>query len=552
MINPHAVELTSLLLLPPLLLGFAAAERRLAPARRVFSRLASRRWLAAISVGVAAVALRAALLPIHPPPEPAKMDEYSYLLSADTLASGRLANPAHPFWIHFETNGVLSQPAYVSKYPPAQGIALAAGLLLFHSAWAGVCLSIALMCAAIVWMLQGWVPPRWALLGGIVVLLRIAAGSYWIDSYWGGAAAAIGGALLYGALPRLMRRPAVGHGLALGAGLAILANSRPYEGLVLALPALIVLAVWAIRRSPFPWRALVPMLAVLGITAAAMVASNRAATGSPWVMPYQVHEAQYAVAPLFWFQQLRPEPVYHHPVMRALWTGGAREFYQWNFRVGLLAASLTKLNRLWTFFLGPLLTVPLLALPWLARRRDLRLVFIVLAVFAAGLLLEIDAVPHYAAPATALIYLVVVQCLRQFAALHGKLRLLAPAVAAALASVLVLCYSLETGGYTFLHEHYSWCFVKPGNLERARILKHLEALPGKHLVMVRYGPEHEPFEEWVYNRASIDDAKVVWAREMDPASNGALQRYFASRRIWLLEPDRPNPAPEPYPNRPPS
>jgi hypothetical protein len=57
----------------------------------------------------------------------------------------------------------------------------------------------------------------------------------------------------------------------------------------------------------------------------------------------------------------------------------------------------------------------------------------------------------------------------------------------------------------------------------------------RHLVIVRYGPEHSPDKEWVYNNANIDGAKVVWAREMDPAQNRRLLEYFQDRRAWLLE-----------------
>jgi hypothetical protein len=72
---------------------------------------------------------------------------------------------------------------------------------------------------------------------------------------------------------------------------------------------------------------------------------------------------------------------------------------------------------------------------------------------------------------------------------------------------------------------------------RANILKQLEAAHEDSLVVVRYRQDHDPGDEWVYNSADIDHARVVWAREMDPASNQKLLDYFAGRRVWLVEPD---------------
>jgi hypothetical protein len=53
---------------------------------------------------------------------------------------------------------------------------------------------------------------------------------------------------------------------------------------------------------------------------------------------------------------------------------------------------------------------------------------------------------------------------------------------------------------------------------------------------VRYGPEHVVDDEYVYNPADIDGAKVVWARDMGQAGNDELTHYFSNRQIWLLQP----------------
>ena len=55
--------------------------------------------------------------------------------------------------------------------------------------------------------------------------------------------------------------------------------------------------------------------------------------------------------------------------------------------------------------------------------------------------------------------------------------------------------------------------------------------------MVRYRPDHNPLQEWVYNGANIDGSKVVWARDMGAEKNEELIKYFKNRQVWLVEPD---------------
>ena len=124
---------------------------------------------------------RLALLPVLPVPQPFQPDEFGHLLLAQTFAAGRLANPTHPMWRYFETLYVLHQPTYTSLYPIAQGMFLAVPLALGASPWLGVCLSMGLMCAALAWMLQGWLPPKWALAGAMIAGLRLSVARYCLN-----------------------------------------------------------------------------------------------------------------------------------------------------------------------------------------------------------------------------------------------------------------------------------------------------------------------------------------------------------------------------------
>jgi hypothetical protein len=513
-----------------------SASRRI---KSVFGNLARKKRLSVAVIGLLCLSVRAALLPILGVPVPAVHDEFSYLLAADTYAHGRLTNPTHPMWIHFETFHVIQQPTYMSIYPPGQGLVLALGMRLGHP-WIGVLLTTALMCSAITWMLQGWLPPTWALLGGFLAMLQLGLLSYWMNSYWGGSLAAIGGALLLGALPRLKRHANTSDALLMALGLAILANTRPYEGFVLSLAVALILLAWMIKQNgpslKFLLRRVVaPISAVLFVTAIAMACYNYRVMRDPFRMPYEAEFTKYERALAFLWQPPRPELTYRHPMLARFYTKQFQDFEDSRTLSGLCQHILVVVLSGWIFFVGPVFTLALLAFPGAMHDRRMRAPLLIAAVFSAAVLVETWVHPHYFAPATALFYLVVMQCMRHLRHWQWGRR---PIGLALVKAIPLSCCALVLLRITAIAAHAQMEPKWPrGNLARARILRALENQPGKNLVLVRYDPAHDPNSEWVYNAADIDRAKVVWARDMGQHDNEELLQYFKNRRIWIVDPD---------------
>ena len=487
-------------------------------------KIAERRamWIALFTL--APLLIRLAALPWLPIPSPKLHDEYSQLLSADTAAAGRLANPTHPQWRHFETIYVLQQPSYSSIYPPGVGAALAVGQRLFGHPWFGAQIASALTCGAVCWLLFSLVPPIWAIAGSLLYASRLGNFSYWADSYIGGSIPALGGVLLIGGLVRFVETRLARYSFIMALGWAFVWFTRPYESIVLGSGAIIVL-LFGLRKTfthHILGRVILPAVPVILATAAITGLHNWRVTGSPLTFPYKLSQKMYGVPSGFLWQDPLPGPtdiryagqrdVYLFQRERQTQSASGESLFTYYF-----SAALYWVQFYLGFLLLPAAVIGFKAVagnPWRTR--------FILWLAAAGVSSALYGFffPHYHAPYAAIVLWLVIEGLRRLSTRHAVI---------AVSLLVSACISgLMTRG-----------FIEHINREEVEIPLQRES--GRHLVLVHYDEHHSFHNEWVYNRADIDSARIVWARQIDPVSDAELVQYFKDRTVWRVEVDQTPP-----------
>lgn len=458
-------------------------------------------------------------------------DEFSYLLAGQTFSQFRLANPTPPLWRFFETHHVLMEPSLMSKYPPGQGLALAVGFWLGDPI-RGVWLSCAAFAAAVAWMLRGVFSSRWALLGGGLAIAQFGLTHYWAQSFWGGALAATGGALVFGGTLRLLRSPRRRDAALLGLGVVLLALTRPFEGLLACLVPAAAFAGRLLRPAARSTRATHPLLSPLA-PAAIVIAVGLAflgyyhfrVTGSPFRLPYFEYEHRYAGTPYFIWQSPAPVPdfqtpalaAYYHDYMVPLSRFHGNPLVVWPQRLWLTARN----------FLGPLLFA-LAALALVLRpSRRIRLALASVLVCSLAMILSYWISSHYQAVAAALYLFLAVAGLRTL-----LLRLPRPArrfmpIVALLLAVQAAILARDPG----IERDLAHRTLPP---PREKILATLHAAGGRHLIFVRLEPPLDVHAAWVANDVPLGSAAVLWAWDRGPAEDRRLLAAFPDRHPLFL------------------
>ena len=485
--------------------------------------------------------VRVALLPVLPVPLPYVHDEFSYLLLGDTLAHGRLANPAPPEWRHFETEYVLVRPTYASQYQPAQGLLLAAGQVVAGHPWWGVWTGMGVMCGALCWALSYMFPPAWALFGALMAALQFGIFGFWMNSYFGGAAAATGGALVVGSLLRMRARPA-SSGAICALGLVILLASRPFEGILWILLAATAAALQYRKNLPHVF---LPAALVLALGIGSLAWYNFKVTGDPLDPPYATGRRTYGTPQSYWWQPPVVVKHFDNPQIEANYLNQLSYWKRRDSAAALWDSTWRRLRDFWRFFIGPFFAPALCFAGALWRDRKLRPWLLISVPFIAEHATYHAWYPQQSASETVLILILLVACWRRLRAWQRPrgwgLALSRSLIAGFVVAILML--SMGRAAQPYLPRKLAggvrdlWCSLQPQPRMRDGVVARLEGLPGKHLVFVHYGTKHPYIDEWVFNPADIANARVVFSRLIDPASDLALVRKLGDRDVWMADPD---------------
>src|SRR5262249_42056941 len=116
--------------------------------------------------------------------------------------------------------------------------------------------------------------------------------------------------------------------------------------------------------------------------------------------------------------------------------------------------------------------------------------------------------PHYAAPVTGLVFFLIVQGFRYLEWWQWRGRPIGRRLVSGTVALLVVLLFAPLAA--------DLLGGQPHPIPQAPVAARLNGIPGRHLVVVRFGPNHSCHDEWVYNGADIDGSRIVWAHDMGP------------------------------------
>lgn len=456
-------------------------------------------------------------------PEPSLPIEHVNLLAAETFASGRLSNPAHPAGFFLQTYLTLQSPTYAAAVPPGPGLLLASGVVLGDPLYA-LWISAGLFAGVSTWMLLGFTSLRWAVLGGMLTALWFGTLTFWGQSFATPIATGIGAALIWGATRRYAANPHWKHATLAGLGMGWLWLCNPMAFFfTLPVPLFLLGRAWCRHWNPRHFG----FLSIGLVGAFAFQASyNQSITGSAWTNPVALYEQHYNVHPKFIWELPKIHPHYDFWRME-----------QYDIKVHEIASRLNvpaggvwlgRLEEIGLFYIGLPGAILLASGLMLGASRWARV-----AAMAAGLsLLPVILVPPITTGMTAPLAPVAIILIVWSARRVWTQRTINKLDCGRLTWIFAASFFVVTWyrgfGFTIPAE------VTQHRAHQTSVLKHLHESAGPDLVVVKYAIEAEPHVEYVYNGGDVDAQDIVWARWHETADMTPLFEHFKNRTCWML------------------
>lgn len=478
------------------------------------------------------------LLAWFEPPTPTVTDEFSYLLAADTFASGRLTNPTHPKWEFFETFHVLMQPTYQSKYFPGQGLVLALGQKIFHYPIVGIWIFLSVGIAATYWMLQGWFNRKWSMFGATLAAIFVVFSDI-SQSFFYNPCTFLGGVLVLGSAKRiadpsiLSMRRSIFYGTVFGIGAGMLLLSRPFEGGCLCAATV----GWILWRTPFTQRDRLKALFAFKVSGLFFVSGfgafllhyNQVVTGDAWTFPYALHDQRYLTVPVILWQKFTPATEWTNYLLGKFYSVTMADFLKVDWQLEsvthFLAASYKKLECFAAFYpniaLMPVFLLGMIAI-WKTKDRAL-----LIGVFATGVFTICSTscwVSSYGLHLMGPLVLASVFGFRSLFSWHRNFQREGGRIALSLVVAVLISYPLVFSLRRCFNGTY---YQKIDSFNEVR--ETLNQIPGKLILFVNYEDFSMSAVDWVYNPADIDSARVVWARDLGKKKNQELVDYYGDR-----------------------
>jgi hypothetical protein len=518
------------------------------------------RWLSVLVPTIATFVV-AMLISLSRWPVPRMHDDFSNLLVAETLLQGRVCNPTPPAFESMESFHIVMTPHYASKFPIGPGAMLALGALIFGTTVAGLWLSASMATACVTWMLLSRFSPKWTFVIGMLLALHPSLQNGWAQEFTHGWLPLSGVALVMGGVLRtrsnvLERCGTYKSAIAIGIGSVLVLYARPFDAgiicglLIVSLVPKLVSQRWH-QKVSF-WRMAMISIGVVGSGLVGQAAINASITGRMTQLPYQLHEEQYGVAPLFvWSRPHEPSighrfaelETYHRGCSLQSWEQAASPmgycklfrdrvsnlFLHWGgllcllpFSVLLISKERRRYSWMWLIVIATLLIIN--CIPWVMPAYTAGLIPIAILLSSLGvrgftrwyakcLLMNQDKFDN--------------QGVHRLKSFRRRIRLGALGLIglSQITAFAITSYARST---------YQTGWESNWADQRTALNDRLQRIPGKHLVLVQYGTGHDVQEEWVYNSADIMNAPVLWARYGNDEMNELLRRSYGERQAWLL------------------